>query len=323
MVKCSRFLPALILAFLYACIAPTSILLRMGSAGWRWVWNDLAFGFFMLLVFPFAVAVFACVVDTKLLKESATHISKLSVPVFMFVAMMLLMPKMVWMDEWNFDVVKTEAHRLPQPYMYSDRSKMRELDLFHEQALRTKDLRQGTAEYRERSMEGNVRPSRAMLAIFLVSNFLNVGFGVSVFCYILLVSVAGKIGADICNHLIFVLGALAVWFPCRVYADWFINLGDLSWIASYEAAVVILALFAVACIILALRMVDGTLYHRFVVPLGAISAVATTIIALKRDWLSKGALIFEGYDPVFRIGFAIVAVALLYYISSTIHQKTP
>jgi hypothetical protein len=50
MLRCSRFLPALILSFGYACIVPVSILVKMHSAGWHWIWNDTAYGFSMLLV---------------------------------------------------------------------------------------------------------------------------------------------------------------------------------------------------------------------------------------------------------------------------------
>jgi hypothetical protein len=135
-----------------------------------------------------------------------------------------------------------------------------------------------------------------------------------------LVSVAGKVGTDVCNHLVFVLAA-AVWFPSRGYADWFINLGDFTWISTYQAAAVMLFLFTIGCIILALRMVEGTLYHRFVLPAGAISAILAAIAAFKPHWLSKTALTLEAYDPIYRIGLALIVVALLYYISSTIHQK--
>lgn len=321
MLRCSRFLPALLMAFAYALIVPLSILARLRSAGWRWIWNDTAFGFFMLVVFSFAVAVFSCVVDIELLKQSVRQVSKLTIPVALFVIMLAVMPRMVYLDLLDVHALKPEVHRLPQPYMYQDENKMRELNAFHEQAFKSSDLAKAAAEYHKLSAAGNTKPSSTMLAIFFACNFINVGFGVAVFCYILLVSVAGKVGAHVCNHLVFVLAAMAVWFPARAYADWFINLGDFSWISTYQAAAVIIVLFVVGSVILALRMVEGTLYHRFVIPAGAISAILAAIAAFEPPWLRIMAVTFVGYDPIYRIGLALIVVALLYYISSTIHQK--
>jgi hypothetical protein len=321
MLRCSRFLPALLIAFGYALIVPVSILVRMRWAGWRWIWNDTAFGFFMVVVFPFAVAVFSCVVDTELLKQAITHVSKLTIPVAIFVIMLGVMPRMVYLDLLDVHTLKPDVHRSPQPYMYEDANKMRDLNTFHAQAFKANDLTKAAAEYQARSVAGDNKYSSTMLVIFFICNFINVGFGVAVFCYILLVSVAGKVGADACNHLVFVLAALAVWFPSRAYADWFINLGNFSWISTYQAAAVIIVLFAVGAIILAIRMVEGSLYHRFVLPAGAITAILAAIATLKPHWLTLTALTLQTYDPIYRIGLALIMVALLYYISSTIHQK--
>lgn len=315
MLRCSRFLPALVITFVYACIVPASILVRMHSAGWRWIWNDTAFGFFMVVVFPFAVAVFSCVIDTALLKAAITHVSKLSIPAVIFLVMLAIMPRMVYLD-------LLDTHRVHQPYMYEDVNKMKQLNAFHEQAFKTNTLPKAAAEYRTHFGSGDMKLSPAMLVIFFTCNFINVGFGVAVFCYILLVSVAGRVGTDVCNHLVFVLAALSVWFPSRGYADWFINLDDFSWISTYQAAAVILVMFAVGSIILALRMVEGSLYHCFVLPAAAISGILGGIAALKPRWLALAALTLEGYDPIYRIGLALIIVALLSYISSTIHQKS-
>jgi hypothetical protein len=59
MIKCSRFLPSLLVAFTYALLAPLTIWLRMRAGAWYWVRNDTAFGF-MLSIFPFAVAAVVC-----------------------------------------------------------------------------------------------------------------------------------------------------------------------------------------------------------------------------------------------------------------------
>jgi hypothetical protein len=323
MVRCSRFLPALLITFAYAWIIPVAILLRMHSAGWQWISNDFAFGFFMLLVFPFAVAVFSCAVDVNLLKRAITPpLTKITIPVAIFVIMLFMMPRMVYRDLRDVNCRNLAIHRVQQPYMYQDATKMKQLGQLHEQAFRSSDLQKASEAYRAKTCEGNNNDSTAMLVIFFICNFMNVGFGVTVFCYILLVSVEGQIGTTVCNHLVFVLAALAVWFPSRVYADWYINLGDLSWIPKYQAAAVISLLFIAGSVILALRMVEGTLYHRFALAAGGITAIGGAIAAIKYDLFKKIAATLEQYDPIFRVGFALIFVAFLYYTSSTIHQKT-
>jgi hypothetical protein len=314
MLRCSRFLPALIIAFVYASIAPISILARMRGAGWHWIWNDTVFGFFMLLVFPFAVAVFSCVVDVSLLKRAITRLSKLTVPVFIFCVMVAILPKGIHQD-------LVDTHRVNQPFMFRGTPKMAELDSVHERAFATRDFAKETAEYRALAAGDESKLSPIMVKIFFLCNFVNVGFAISVFCYILLVSVEGQIGADECNHLIFVLVAMSVWFPCRAYADWYINLTDMSWVSTYAGAAVLAILFIGAAVILALRMVEGSLYHRFAVPAAVISAVFGAIAALKPHWLSQAAAALEGFDPVFRFAFGTIIAALLYYISSSIHQR--
>jgi len=286
----------------------------MRSAGWRWVWNETAFGFFMLLIFPFAVAVFSCVVDVDLVKRAFTRWSKLTIPLLIFAVMIFVLPRGVYLD-------MMDSNRVRQPFMFRGADKMNELNKIHIEGFRSKDFSKAAQDYRKAATTGNTELSATMETIFLVSNALNVSFGIVVFCYILLAAVAGKIGADICNHLVFVLMAMAVWFPSRAYADWFINLTDFSWISTYAAAWVLVGLFVVAAVILALRMNEGSLYHRFVLPTGVLSAILGAIAALKPAWLGKGAMAVEGYDPIFRIAFATIVVGLLYYISSVVHRQ--
>lgn len=315
MLRCSRFVPALILSFAYACVVPVSILVRMHSAGLPWIWNDTAFGFFMLVVFPFAVAVYSCVVDGSLLKGSVTRLSKLTVPVVIFVVALSVLPRGVYLD-------LIDTHRAKQPYMFRDASRMFALDSLHDQAFVSSKLSTVAQEYRKEATPKRGDLSPAMLTIIFACNFLNAGFGIAVFCYILLVSMQGPVGPEVCNHLVFVLATMSLWFPCRAYADWYTNLGDFSWISTYAAAAVLAVLFIGAAIILAIRMAEGSLYHRFVVPASALSAALGALAALKPQWLSKAAVALQGYDPIYRIGFAVIIVALLYYISSTIHQRS-
>jgi hypothetical protein len=320
MLRCSRFLPALAAAFLYALVAPLSILVRMGGSGWHWVWNDPAFGFFMVAIFPFAVAVFSCVVRIDLLEKATTSFSRLAIPILVFVAMLGLLIPGVRVDF-------KDPTRMRQPYMLQDPVKVQQLSILHDQILGNKDFveRRETREQKRQEYSQSVKGlpiSYSMEAIFITSNFINVGFAIAVFCYILLLGVAPEqIEEKTCNHLVFVLAALAVWFPCRAYADWYMNLLDTSWVNTYQAAWILAALLIVACFVLALKMVSGSLYHRFVIPIGATSAILCALAALKPQLLTQAALDISSFSPVFRIALVIIVVALLFYVSSSIHQS--
>ena len=313
MLRCSRFIPALLIAFVYALIVPLSILARMGRAGWPWVWNETAFGFFMVVVFPFAVAVFCCVVRLDLLKRAVMRFSNLSMPVILFAIMLIFLCIGVKADFYG-------PGRTRQPYVLRDATSMQELAALHDQIFRDKNFGTGWKIYNDRIL--NLPLSSKMSLLMETCNFINVGVGIAIFCYILLLGINPEpINEKICNHLVFVLAAFAVWFPCRAYAEWYINLSDTSWIRTYQAAWVILGLLFVGCIILALKMTPGSLYHRFVIPGGAVTAALGTIAAVHPRWLSAVAVTFASFQPMFKTCFALIVVTLLYYISNSIHQR--
>jgi len=313
MPTCKRFVPILVAVFFYALIVPIAIHARMGSVGWHWIWNDPAFGFFMVAVFPFSVAVFSCVVDTELLRNSVNHLSHLNVGPVLYLIMLVVLIRGVYLDFYD-------VHRLRQPYLLADRSKMMEMAMLHDKVFDTKDFESGRKLYADGLR--NAALSRSMSRLYMVSNFFNVVFGVSVFCYLFLLTLKPeRIGERTCNHLVFVISTLAVWFPCRAYADWYINLSDISWIGTYQAAWILLILLVAGCIMLAAKMVEGTLYHRYVLVAGAVSAVITALAAFKGKLLSSVALDIAAFDPTFKVGFVLIAAALLVYLSNSVHQR--
>jgi hypothetical protein len=171
MVRCSRFLPALAIAFAYSSIAPIGILVRMGTSGWRWILNDTAFGFFMPIVFPFAVAVFSCVVDVRLIKRSFCGLSVLTFPLILFLVMLAVLPWGVYLDLVDAPTAG-EAHRIRQPYMFQDTAKMRELIGLHTKGFESKDLPKAAAEYKERATAGDMHwPTLPSASLSFVTSF--------------------------------------------------------------------------------------------------------------------------------------------------------
>jgi hypothetical protein len=209
-----------------------------------------------------------------------------------------------------------------QPYMLAEAQKMKGAAALHDTIFQNRQFDERHISEYKRATAG-LPLSRPMSYLFMTCNFINVGFAVSVFCYIfLLILRPEKIGEATSNHLVFVLSVSAIWFPCRAYAEWYMNLRDTAWIGTYAAYWVLLVLLAVACIMLAIKMVQGTLYQRYVVPVGVISSILGALAAFKGEWLSKAALVLEGFDPTFKSGLVLIAFALLCYLSMSVHQKT-
>lgn len=313
MPTCKRFVPVFVITLVYALIVPVSILARMGRDGWHWVWNEPAFGFFMVAVFPFSVSVFSCVVDVELLRSSVRRVSRLNVPVIIYAVMLLVLFRGVFLDFYD-------GHRTRQPYLLADHSTMVELARLHDGVFSTENFAVGGPQYKAGIASQPL--SRSMSRLYMICNFLNVAFGVSVFCYIFLLTLSpGKIGERTCNHLVFVISTLAIWFPCRAYADWYMNLTDLSWISWYQAAWLMLILLIAGCIMLAAKMVEGTLYHRYVIVAGAVSATIVGLAAFKKPLLTRIALNIVTFDPTFKVGFVLIATAFLFYLASSVHQR--
>ena len=330
----SRFFPALIASFLYACIVPAAIRLRMGPQGWHWIWNDPAFGFFMVLVFPFAAAIFACLIDLSLVQKTLKLKSKHFVVLCIYSLMLVFVGYGAYLDMVN-QCSDMNQCRVRQPYMFKDAAKMNRLAQLHDQTFKSGTFDIGVVEYRKASVSNKDDLSPTMFWIFIVCNFVNVAFAVSVFCYILLASIdeivdpatnqlkPKEIDDRTANHLVYVITAFAIWFPCRAYADWYMNLNHMSWMATYEAAWVLLFLLFMACVILAIKMVEGTLFHKFVVPASAFSAVIGALAAFRPELLSRSALALSGFDPIFRGALALIALSLLYYVSTIVHHPSP
>ena len=306
-------IPALLTAFVYSLVVPACIIIRLGGLGWHWILNEPAFGVFMVVVFPFAFAVFSCIVNIDLLRSAVTSLSRLSIPVILCGAMLFLLVPGI-RDDTN------GPGRGRQPYMLKDPAKMREFAAFHDRIFQERNFDAQRQLY-QRTI-ASIPLSPAMKAVFMISNFINVGFGVAVFCYILLLAVSpAQIEEKTCNHLVFVLAAMAIWFPCRAYAEWYMNLSDTSWIHTYQAAWILAVLLVVACVVLALKMANGSLYHRFVIPAGAVSVVLGAIAALKPKLLTQAALDVSTFNSTFMFAFVLILAALLFYVSSSIHQQ--
>jgi hypothetical protein len=314
MPSCSRFYPTLAIAFVYALVIPSSILLRMGASGWAWILNDPAWGLFMLAVFPFAVAVFCCIVDVELLMRSVTNLSQLTGIVVILAAMLLVVARGVVSD-------MRDTHRARQPYMLSDSHEMDRLAKLHADAFESGGSTLNAESYVAQARLPINKLNSNMVRLFSICNFINVSFGVFVFCYILLASVNGPIARKSCNHMIFTLVALATWFPMRAYADWFINLTDMSWVSTYAAAWVMALLLVVSCFILAMRMLKGSLYKQLAIPAASVSAVIAAIAAIKPAILSRAALAIARFDPIYTVGLALALISFLYYASMSVHQR--
>lgn len=336
MVVCSRFKPALLITFLYALLAPLIIWLRMGSAAFYWIGNETAFCFFMPFIFPFAVAVLACVFQPRLFLDALRSRSNRIVPIAVFFIALGLNVVGVANDMKPRPSMTGEVQRLRQPYMVRDAALMWQLNSIHTTAFATGSLPTGKQQYatllREHLAPGQADPplSLPMVAAFSGFNFINVGFGILLLCYIIFLAIpvqqplgqpfSDKISEPVTNHLIFVITALFLWIPCRIYADWHMNFGTFDWWSSYTALFVIAIGLVACCFVLAFNMASGSLYTRFVIPAAAMTTACGIVFALKPAVIGRVAQNFSGWPAGYQISLGLIFCFVLWYIASTVHQ---
>ena len=77
------------------------------------------------------------------------------------------------------------------------------------------------------------------------------------------------------------------------------------------------------CFIIGFNMAAGSLYTRFVAPAAVIASSIAGVAAWKHEILEAIAGNFSSWDAVYKIGAAVVILALVFYVSSTIHQTGP
>ncbi len=327
MIDCTRFVRTIFVAFAYACLEPLLIIIIMGSAGWYWILNDTAFGFFMMFVFPFAIAAFACVFDPSVVKGAIRPFSRRTVPIIVFGLLMAVLARGVHNDIKQ-TLTLADGQRLPQAYMFRDSAIRTQLNSVYAQAFKSHQLNSGLAEYRK-VLSHNPPPSTLMIGAISIFNFINAGCGVAVFCYVWLLATPlrgpdglrqEKIPPDVTNHLIFTITAFAVWFPCRAYADWHMNFGTVDWLRSYTAAIVLAVMLLACCFIVGFNMAAGSLYARFVAPVGVTASLLGAVAAWKPWVLPSIARSFSSWDAVFQIATGMLFCIVVFYVSSTIHQ---
>jgi hypothetical protein len=132
--------------------------------------------------------------------------------------------------------------------------------------------------------------------------------------------VSEKIDESVTNHLTFVITALFLWIPCRVYADWHMNFETFDWLGSYTALLLIAVGLVACCFVLGFNMVSGSLYKQFVVPAAAISTVCGVVFAWKRNIIEDMAENFSLWSTAFKVGFGFIVCFVLWYIASTVHR---
>jgi hypothetical protein len=336
LVSCSRFKPTLIIAFFYACLAPLTIWLRMRSASFYWIGNETAFCFFMLFIFPFAVSAFACVFQPFLLVEAFRIRSRRLIPMVAFVIGLCVLGQGVKNDMSSAVASATQVQRLRQPYMVRDKALMWQLNTIHRTAFADNSMTTSKQQYVslliQRRNPGQSDPplSIPMVAAFEFFNFVNVGFGVLLLCYIIFLAIpvssgnnqptSGKIDETVTNHLTFVITALFLWIPCRVYADWHMNFGNFDWWSSYTALLVIGIGLCACCFVLGFNMVSGSLYSHFVVPVGAFVTVCGVLVAWKRPIIAAVAQNFSAWPTVSKVSVGLIFCLVLWYVADTVHQ---
>jgi len=223
--------------------------------------------------------------------------------------------------------------------MVRDKVLMGQLDVTHKTAFAANSVPSminGKQQYVglliRNAAPGQTEPllSIPMVIAFEFFNFVNVGFGILLLCYIIFLAIpapvdsqqatSGKIDQTVTNHLTFVITALFIWIPCRVYADWHINFATFDWWSSYTPLLVIAIGLCACCFVLGFNMVSGSLYTHFIVPAGAFATACGVLFAWKPPIIAAVAHNFSAWPTLSKVSVGLIFCLVLWYVADAVHQ---
>ncbi len=330
----------LVILIVIAASYPVSVSIKLRHSPadiLRWLKNNPAFNFYVLLIFPLGVSVFVEIVRWDEISE-VMNLEGLEQHWYMggllliFVALGLIAA---------FDDL---GRKFVEPYMFKDhhdpllkerwgRNRLRVLRRrMHSQApdegknatvlteFQEKVSKDYSRQFRAfKNLRGLIERGSICAWITLMLNSLIGVFVASAFFY-LSVIVLGKINEEwskeFLNRLLVIAGLLVLWFPIRIYSDWYLHFYSLRWLKKYYTFWFLLIVTVVAYSFLFVKSTN--------LGVTSISFIGSGLLALlgiigkfKPEWLLYGADIIESmparwyFASVFIIGFGFIITAFV------------
>jgi hypothetical protein len=329
----------LVILVLIAASYPLSVSIKLRHSPadiLRWLKNNPTFNFYVLVVFPLAVSIFVEVVAwNRIFSPKALEVLKqhwyMGGVLLIFVAIGLLAA----LDDLS--------RKFVEPYMFKDhhdpllkerwgRNRLRVLRRRMRRQTHDKEENEKVvAEFQEKlskdystqyrafkNLRGLMERGSICAWISLVLNCLIGVFIPSAFFYLSLIVFGNEwvIESKASESPLIIAGLLVLWFPLRIYSDWYLHFYSLRWLKKYYTFWFLLVLTIVAYLFLFLRSANpGIMSFSFIG--SGLLALLGIIGKFKPEWLLYVADVIESMPTrwylasLFIIGFGFIATAFV------------
>jgi MFS family permease len=316
----------------------TAIFLAPLDDGLRWSKNDPAFSLFALFILPILFGLLVSCIDWTAIREWGDRISLYTTFGVLTVCGLVVVAADVTKERPQPDeprpsaltaplllrdhaaalaMERTLRSHLPQPRHVlisneTDAEKKAASDAeakYETTRKKYSDIYPGWTTFRELCQRGGI-----LAWLGLATNVVAALFCAWVLCYLLiLVRVRRFYKASNVDSLIVVLSFALLWFPCRVYSDWYANFYTVrSTLVSYGAFWLAAALAVLAILLLVVVLSRQKPLSKTIGTASAVLGVGgTSAVAWKPAIAFYAAEAFERVGTPFVIVFAIVAAGSL------------
>lgn len=329
----------LVILILIAASYPVSVSIKLRRSPadiLRWLKNNPAFNFYVLLIFPLGVSVFVEIVDWEKIPEVMTlEVLKqfwyMGGVLLIFVAIGLIAA---------FDDL---GRKFVEPYMFKNhhdsllkerwgRNRLRVLRRrMRRQASDREEIATVLTEFQEKvskdySMQfrafKNLRGLKKRGSIcawitLMLNSLIGVFVASAFFCLGAIVLWHDLLKRpDASDSLLVIAGLLVLWFPIRIYSDWYLHFYSLRWLKKYYTFWFLLILAMVAYLFLFLESMNPGVKSFSFIGSGLL-ALLGIIGKFKPEWLLYGADVIESMPArwylasVFIIGFGFIVTAFI------------
>lgn len=319
-----------------AALYPISILINLGADGVRWIQNDPAYSFFVLLILPVAVGVFTRTFNPQIVGKLPKQ------------QRMALLGLLVIMEGFAVFLASQEAFRGPTvaPIMLKEPETALSLDRCLRDCIHgiradnpqvcsqagcpdgVSRLLVGAAETADgKALEiygetAGASPfatyrdffSRGSVTAY-VASFFDVFSGVFVMLilwYIIVLVTSRRLRDPAMNDAVIVVyGLLLLWFPARLYSEWYIHFYSVSHFSAYFAFWFLLLVALVSIPLLVLLLKPG----RPVLVFTTVNGIVLTLLGLlshfSPDWMRAIARGLETMPFAYFVAFAFLIALVL------------
>jgi hypothetical protein len=279
----------------------------------RWVIHSATWGFDHLCILPFAVGLFAAAVNRDVFRLAAwDRVRRRRAYALLLLFAAVAVGLAVYdANQPSLQPVYLKDGERDRAYAFERVARQEGIDQAEKISGVTKD------EYL-RLVGGEQGSTRTILnagnVLGVVSFILNVLFGLflAVFFWVLVVGQFGG-AATWYDELLLSFALLGLWFPCRVYASWYIHhFVSANWLETYQLfAVLVIVYLAAGGFFLLRRLRDAEQPSRVIaVGLLVVPVVLAAVKVVKPEFFGQVAAAVEhlGWLPALAIGLVILTL---------------